>query len=331
MHSGPVDTNGSPRKRTLSRGISEDESLRSIIKEAESSSRRLTRSDSRAGTLKRRSDSQQSDLDLSMGHPDMLELQSSYDAVVQELHGLEIERETLLFQVNVLQDTLESVEELLAETQGEAKQASSELEQEREAKRKLESMVSSLMEEVERLKEERNDKPSEPVSTQGSGCDQVDAITTQEHQVKYAPGSEESQSSESRDGVSEEVTQSGDVAEEGNILQNLRRVITKPLNHMPSLALENPFSEEGVLRRSYDTDCSNGRDPSPDRNDSDSISAYEDAYAETPEQDGLFPGEAGTLELPADSENLEERSANSRVVSEDETGDPKNPENCVVS
>lgn len=53
-----------------------------------------------------------------------MELQASYDEVVQELHGLEVERETLLFQVDVLQDTLESVEELLAEAQREAEQAS---------------------------------------------------------------------------------------------------------------------------------------------------------------------------------------------------------------
>lgn len=33
MHSAHLDSNGSPRKRTLSRGISEDESLRSIINE----------------------------------------------------------------------------------------------------------------------------------------------------------------------------------------------------------------------------------------------------------------------------------------------------------
>lgn len=33
MHSVALDSSGSPRKRTLSRGISEDESLRSIIKE----------------------------------------------------------------------------------------------------------------------------------------------------------------------------------------------------------------------------------------------------------------------------------------------------------
>lgn len=43
--------------------------------------------------------------------------------MVQELRGLEVEREALLFQVDVLQDTLEGVEELLAEAQREAGQA----------------------------------------------------------------------------------------------------------------------------------------------------------------------------------------------------------------
>ncbi len=33
MHSVTLDSSGSPKKRTLSRGMSEDESLRSIIKE----------------------------------------------------------------------------------------------------------------------------------------------------------------------------------------------------------------------------------------------------------------------------------------------------------
>lgn len=40
------------------------------------------------------------------------------------MRGLEVEREALLFQVDVLQDTLESVEELLAEAQRDAGQAS---------------------------------------------------------------------------------------------------------------------------------------------------------------------------------------------------------------
>uniref|UniRef100_A0A087XP01 Uncharacterized protein n=1 Tax=Poecilia formosa TaxID=48698 RepID=A0A087XP01_POEFO len=153
MHSAALDSSGSPRKRTVSRGMSEDESLRNIIKETDSSTRRLPRSDSRTGTLRKRTDSQQSDQDLFMGLPDMLELQASYDEAVQELRGLEVEREALLFQVDVLQDSLEGVEELLAEAQREAGQAGLALEREREEKRKLESLVCSLMKEVERLKE----------------------------------------------------------------------------------------------------------------------------------------------------------------------------------
>ncbi|MEQ2191512.1 hypothetical protein XENOCAPTIV_029781, partial [Xenoophorus captivus] len=65
-------------------------------------------------------------MDLFMGLPEMVTLillTASYDEAVQELRGLEVERETLLFQVDVLQDTLESVEELLAEAQREAGQA----------------------------------------------------------------------------------------------------------------------------------------------------------------------------------------------------------------
>lgn len=52
------------------------------------------------------------------------ELQESYKEVVQELSGLEVQRETLLFQVDVLQDALEGVEEMLAEAQRAASQAS---------------------------------------------------------------------------------------------------------------------------------------------------------------------------------------------------------------
>lgn len=39
------------------------------------------------------------------------------------MRGLEVEREVVLFQVDVLQDTLEGVEELLAEAQREAREA----------------------------------------------------------------------------------------------------------------------------------------------------------------------------------------------------------------
>lgn len=324
MHSVTLDSSGSPKKRTLSRGMSEDESLRSIIKETESSTRRLTRSDSRAGTLKRTSESQQSDQDLLMGLPEMLELQASYDEVVQELRGLEVEREALLFQVDVLQDTLEGVEELLAEAQREAGQASMELEREREAKKKLELMVHSLMQEVERLREERNKEPSAPANTHGS----VDEGTRQGNQMKNdAEGLMKDsslcdpQSSESRGRASEDEGQGEGAEDEGGVLTKLRKMVNRPLSHMPSLAVDNPFCEDGILQRPYENGVQDGRE------DSDSISAYEDASAETPEQERMFPGEGESLELPDDSE----KASNDCPINHAETQDPKNPEACVVS
>ncbi|KAG7218469.1 hypothetical protein INR49_009346 [Caranx melampygus] len=359
MHSVTLDSSASPKKRTISRGMSEDESLRNIIKETESSSRRLARSDSRAGTLKRRSDSQvgatassggsvgwgggaskhltliyltvvriissrrpslliyqwckQSDQDLFMGLPEMLELQASYDEVVQELRGLEVEREALLFQVDVLQDTLEGVEELLAEAQREAGQASLELEREKEAKRKLESMVSALMQEVERLKEERSEASAAVVNTQGS----EDEGTRQGRAARR----------ESRGGASEEAGEEAG-EDDGSGLTKLRRMVTKPLAHVPSLALNKLRSEDGVLLRPCENGVDDGRDPSPDRNDSDNLSAYEDASAETPEQDRIFPGDGDTLELPHDSENKEKCPNDDGQGDDGETQDPKN---CVVS
>ncbi|XP_020500769.1 leucine-rich repeat flightless-interacting protein 1 isoform X1 [Labrus bergylta] len=316
MHSVTLD--GSPKKRTLSRGISEDESLRSLIKDSESTSRRLARSDSRAGTLKRKTDSQ-TEQDLFMGLPEMLELQASYDEVVQELHGLEVERETLLFQVDVLQDTLEGVEELLAEAQREAGQANMELEQEREAKRKMERLMCSLMQEVERLKEAGNDQLSAPVNTQG--CEDE---PTKGHQMENkAEDLMEATRREEKDpsigGASKEEGKGEAAEDKGNVLIRMK-MVNKPLAQMPSLALDNPLSEDGVLRRPYENGV-DGRDPSPERNDSDSISAYEDASAETPEQEGMFPGE--NLELPHDSENSEGDSC--------QPSDPKSPESCIVS
>ncbi|TNN81287.1 hypothetical protein EYF80_008347 [Liparis tanakae] len=315
MHSVTLDSSGSPKKRTLSRGLSEDESLRSIIKETESSSRRLTRSDSRAGIVKRRTDSQ-------------LELQASYEEVVQELRGVEVERETLLFQVDVLQDTLEGVEELLAESQREAGQAGLDLEREREAKRKLESVVCSLMQEVERLKEDNKNKDNKASATVITH-DGVDGVMSQgcqmENDAKELMTDSlpcEPQGSGSR--ASEKV----EAEEEGSLLTKLKKMVSKPLDHMPSLAVVDPSSADGVLQRTYGNGVKGGRDPSPDRNDSDSISAYEDASAETPEQDGMFPGEADNLELPDDSEKS---STSNCLVNDEKTEDLKNPEACVVS
>ncbi|XP_076003421.1 uncharacterized protein LOC142996338 [Genypterus blacodes] len=328
MHS--VDGSGSPRKRTISRGMSEEESLRSIIKETEGSSRRLTRSDSKGGILKKRSDSQQSDQDLYMGLPDMLELQASYDEVVQELRGLEVEREVVLFQVDVLQDTLEGVEELLAETQREAKEANMELEREREAKRKLESLVCSLMREVERLKEESSSRPFDPESRlparQDEGTRQA---------LMPPPCTTETASSQSGSRGLTQPDQRGQSAgeeDEGSPLKKLQRMVGNVASSLPSLALDNPLAEDGVLRRPYD--AHDGRDPSPDQsNDSDSVSAYEDAVADTPEMDRLFPGVTDTTELPDDSSTGKEDGSltNNCQHSDTEAPDNTNADTCILS
>ncbi len=127
--------------------------------------------------------------------------------------------------------------------------------------------------------------------------------------------------------ASEEVGQREEAEEEESVLAKLRKMVSKPLIHIPSLSLDNPASEDGVLRRPCENGVEDGRDPSPDRNDSDSISAYEDASADTPElQDRIFPGEADASELPDDSEDKEE----TLLANDDETQDPRN-ESCVVS
>ncbi|CAF89274.1 unnamed protein product, partial [Tetraodon nigroviridis] len=173
------------------------------------------------------------------------------------------------------------------------------LEQEREAKRKLESRVCSLMQEVERLKEGRTNERPAPANQGGAVAE-----ATQ-------PGSARVSALQPEEG------------EEGNVLARLRRMVSKPLIHVPSLALDNPLAVDGVLRRPCEHEAEERRDASPDRNDTDSLSAYEDASAETPERDELFPGTAET-ELPRDPEG-------SAQVGEDQNQEPKAGEQCVVS
>ncbi|CAN9512288.1 unnamed protein product [Ophioblennius macclurei] len=317
MHSVTLDSSVSPKKRTFSRGLSEDESLRSIIKETDISSRRLTRSDSRAGTLKKRTDSQ-SDQDLFMGLPEMLELQASYDEAVQELRGLEVEREALLFQVDVLQDTLEGVEELLAEAQREAGQATLELEQERAAKRKLETMVQSLMQEVERLQEERKNIP--PAS----------AIMTQEasrqENLTETDAKEDNKDSKGNDGGLADKE-----SEDAGNTTKLRKMVSKPPGHMPSLALNHQASEDGVLQRPCENGIEDDCEHSSDANDTDSVSAYEDASAETPEEDKLFPGDGEDSEPPNDPEKKDNGPTNNHQADGGEAHDGKNPDGCILS
>lgn len=115
-----------------------------------------------------------------------------------------------------------------------------------------------------------------------------------------------------------------EVADEGNVFTKLRRMVASPLSHIPSLALDNPLAVDGVLRRPYEHGLEERQGAPAEQNDTDSLSAYEDASAETPEQDRPFPGVADTQELQL----VPESSVQS---SEDKTQDPKPGEQCVVS
>ncbi|KAK0145516.1 hypothetical protein N1851_015541 [Merluccius polli] len=302
MHSVSVDRSGSPKKKSLSRGVSEDESLRILIQEvsrdvtSDSPSRRLTRSDSRGGALKRRSGSQQSDQDLLKALPDVMELQASYEEVVQELHGLEVQRETLLFQVDVLQEALEGVEELLAEAQREAGQASMEVEQERVAKRKLEDTVRALMSEVERLKEHihslwRRRWPPAPRHRQHPALLMAGIAPTERRPPPAFP-----------QGLVANGDASAGEANEGSLVEPkatpLQKMMDITLAQMTTLALDGPCSPDGVLGRpcaGQGEEGGEGEEGDERNNDTDSVSAYEDASADTPELDHVFPGEDDDL------------------------------------
>ncbi|TRY86613.1 hypothetical protein DNTS_018590 [Danionella cerebrum] len=110
----------------------------------EESSRQLSRSDSRYGSLKRgqRQESLNED-ELEAGGLDV------------ELRALALQQEVLLFQVDCLQDALEGAEEALAETQSDTHRIQTALEREQELRIKLQQEVCSLKQELERLREER--------------------------------------------------------------------------------------------------------------------------------------------------------------------------------
>lgn len=58
-------------------------------------------------------------LNLCFASPVQMEMRANYEDSLQEVRTLELQQETLLFQVDCLQDALESTEEMLAETQRE--------------------------------------------------------------------------------------------------------------------------------------------------------------------------------------------------------------------
>lgn len=106
----------------------------------------------------------------------------------------------------------------------------------------------------------------------------------------------------------------------------MRKMVSQPLGHLPSLALSDLNSIDGVLQRPCESHTGGVRAPSADSNDSDSISAYEDASAETPEQDRLFGGDE---ELPDDGENGKKPPSNNCQA--DDTEESENPNQCFLS
>lgn len=105
---------------------------------------------------------------------------------------------------------------------------------------------------------------------------------------------------------------------EGTVLTKLKQVVSQTLSHAPSLALDVPFTADGILQRPYDGSSSSTVAGDPEQNDTDSVSLYEDASAETPEHERLCLGQSESLDLPHDSAH-------------DDSQHPKSPENCVVS
>ncbi|XP_056462031.1 leucine-rich repeat flightless-interacting protein 2 isoform X3 [Gadus chalcogrammus] len=314
MQSGVADRHGSPSKRTLARGMSEDESLRIIISETETPSRRLARSDSRSGTLKRKSGSQQCDQDIFKTLPDVMELQASYEEVVQERRGLELEREALLFQVDVLQDSLESVEELLAEAHREAGQARTEAELGRMTNRTLEDKVRALTTEVERLNEERD----------ALATLQKHALILEEAKA-YSTLDQEAPSTLAQ----APITQAPAPSSEEPWSSPLQKLADITLSKMSTLALVDPRPPEGVRGRPDGWRLEEEEDER--NNDTDSVGAYEDASADTPDLDPqAFPGPG------EDDDDDDERDGGE----EEERGggtDPRDPKDqdpnssCVLS
>ncbi|XP_017560249.1 leucine-rich repeat flightless-interacting protein 2 [Pygocentrus nattereri] len=338
MHSETVEKAGSPRKRVLSRGMSEEESLRHIIKEAEETNKRLSRSDSRYGSLKRGETRESQSEDDHAEHPEMMELQANYEDCLQELQALELRQEVLLFQVDCLQDALQGAEEMLAETQREAHEAAMELERERERRKKLEDTVALLTQEVERLKEEKNSVPPDPVkSTAQEEKEAVGAAEQDENSIKELPVSLDGvlQSSGSAGGPA---GSSGLPLQEQKIMGLLASFFKNRRLDPSSLKQAGPSwlqgSSEGTSvdleKKEVGSDGlvleGEGSQKAPDGEDNDESSGYEDAPSEfSPASTPEGPLEAGLLEDEGVNEEGELRNSS-------DPRSPKDPsESCVLS
>lgn len=100
----------------------------------------------------------------------------------------------------------------------------------------------------------------------------------------------------------------------------LQKMVDITQGQMTTLALDDPCPPEGVLGRP----CGRQAQVQADAEDTDSVSAYEDASADTPELDHAFPG-------------VEDEEEDDDLGAPGEKGqgrDPNNPDpntSCIVS
>ncbi|XP_060765883.1 uncharacterized protein si:ch1073-456m8.1 [Neoarius graeffei] len=321
MHSDTVDKSASPRKRIVSRGMSEEESLRHVI-EAEESPKRLTRRDSRYGSL-RRGDTRgsQSEDEPVENTSSMMELQQNYEMCLAELHSVELRQEVLLFQVECLQDALEGAEEMLTETKREADQFSMELERERAQRRKLEDTVALLTQELERLKEEKISVPAESIIQ-----DQKEAVDMTAHAaVEVDECGPEETLDKSVDTVSPPAGSPSSFATfaAATYLLFKNRKLVPDLSKQSSLE-GTPVDQEAKAHMvdSEQAVPEGSSQKAHDAEDNDENSGYEDA------QSDFSPG-SSTPDEPSDAVLQEGGESEPKTIDEARNG--KDPDACLLS
>ncbi|XP_053508794.1 uncharacterized protein si:ch1073-456m8.1 [Ictalurus furcatus] len=321
MHSDTVEKSASPRKRIVSRAMSEEESLRHII-EAEESPKRLTRRDSRYGSLRRGDTRGSQSEDEPAETTSMMELQQNYEMCLAELQSVELQQGVLLFQVDCLQDALEGAEEALSETKREAHQISMELEQEREKRRKLEDTVALLMQKLEQLKEEKTSVPAESITQ-----DQKEAVEMTDNPAVEVDGPVSKEAPKPVDTASQPTGSTNTFASFASttyLLFKNRKIVTGVIKH--DAAGGTPVDEEAVKEAhvvgSEQATPEASSQNAQDGEDYDESSGYEDAPSD------FSPG-SSTPDGPLDA--VLQEDGERELKNSNEARNVRDPDACVLS
>ncbi|KAF4094015.1 hypothetical protein AMELA_G00008250 [Ameiurus melas] len=320
MHSDTGEKSASPRKRIVSRAMSEEESLRHII-EAEESPKRLTRRDSRYGSLRRGDTRGSQSEDEPAETTSMMELQQNYEMCLAELQSVELQQGVLLFQVDCLQDALEGAEEALSETKREAHQISMELEQEREKRRKLEDTVALLMQKLEQLKEEKISVPAESIIQ-----DQKEAVGMTDNPAVEVDGPVSKEAPKPVDTASQPTGSTNtfaNFAATAYLLFKNRKIVTGKHDAAEGTPVdEEEVKEAHVVGSEQATQEASSQNAQDAAEDYDESSGYEDAPSD------FSPG-SSTPDGPLDA-GLQE-DGERELKNSNEARNLKDPEACVLS